>query len=410
VSARHASARHASARQRIPSRAALVKAITVQAVQWATSAADAAILADTFLALHQLLHAKPAPLRIRGDLTLIADPGKAGWQHPHAITLKLAPLLNPSQHHALSQWALLQNTTQHKATLQRHYLLSPSHLRRAWQMGRSLHSIRQELEQVTGDPLPAELVWQLRRWEQQWRQVRLYPATILEVSDTALLEQFTRSRSIRSCISRTLSPHAVVVRQGDMPALVRRMQRRGAQPSFSSTDLEDAASKPAASASASGFAQPDLAHAYVSALLLHHVTDWAHADLLRYRPPFAVVESLGHALSVEDRLLAQQLLADAKADYERAQQFGQATRLQPAMPITLAEESQRVAQLQIAIQNRTSRTITYCAANGQLSQRTLTPHRIEWHDAVPYLIAFCHLAQDERTFRIDRIQLIANSQ
>ncbi len=378
---------------------ALAKAFALQSVSVVPSVAIASEFAATFLALHQQLHTAQGPHKIQGTCLLMADPGKDGWVNPHAIYLPLCPTLTAGQRHAFSQIALLQHTMQAQGSLHRHYLLDSNHLRRAWQNGLSLRHIRNQLEEATANPLPEIVVWQLRRWERQWQQMRVYPATILEVSDPALLEEATRSRPIRACIARTLSPRAVVVRPNALPALLRRLRRRGAQPSVR-PGLGDEARI--------GYRleQPDLAHAYISALLFHHLAD---STSLNYRPPFAAVEALGQALSPNDHAFAHQLLTDALDDLERSRSRAS----QPAQPMlstmSFAHEERWVAQLQTDIQIGAQRQFTYRAANGQLSQRTVSPHRIEWHDAVPYLIAFCHLAQDERTFRIDRIQREAES-
>ena len=51
--------------------------------------------------------------------------------------------------------------------------------------------------------------------------------------------------------------------------------------------------------------------------------------------------------------------------------------------------------------------LTYHAAGSDVvTLRDVQPRRIEWRGAVPYLIAWCNLRQDERTFRIDRIMTL----
>jgi DNA polymerase-3 subunit epsilon len=53
------------------------------------------------------------------------------------------------------------------------------------------------------------------------------------------------------------------------------------------------------------------------------------------------------------------------------------------------------------VDNRQIR-ILYLGANGE-SERIITPRYLTQHGDNSYLIAFCHLRQDQRTFRLDRI-------
>ncbi|MFC1975318.1 WYL domain-containing protein [Chloroflexota bacterium] len=38
--------------------------------------------------------------------------------------------------------------------------------------------------------------------------------------------------------------------------------------------------------------------------------------------------------------------------------------------------------------------------------RQVEPYRLEWRSDTPYLVGFCHLAQAERVFRVDRIYAV----
>ncbi|MCB0198263.1 MAG: WYL domain-containing protein [Anaerolineae bacterium] len=46
----------------------------------------------------------------------------------------------------------------------------------------------------------------------------------------------------------------------------------------------------------------------------------------------------------------------------------------------------------------------YAASTNRLTDRLVEPYRLEWRGDTPYLIAFCHHAQSERMFRLDRIR------
>lgn len=62
--------------------------------------------------------------------------------------------------------------------------------------------------------------------------------------------------------------------------------------------------------------------------------------------------------------------------------------------------------LQAALDTQQDVIIHYSGAWGT-TQRTITPYYVTSHKRVVYVIAFCHLRQDQRTFRLDRIVEVA---
>jgi predicted DNA-binding transcriptional regulator YafY len=51
----------------------------------------------------------------------------------------------------------------------------------------------------------------------------------------------------------------------------------------------------------------------------------------------------------------------------------------------------------------------HTAGRQHLLSRRVDPLRLEWRGGVPYLVAFCHLRQEPRVFRVDRIERISES-
>ena len=51
--------------------------------------------------------------------------------------------------------------------------------------------------------------------------------------------------------------------------------------------------------------------------------------------------------------------------------------------------------------------ITYIDGKGQETSRKITPMRVQAINDYVYVIAFCHLRQAERSFRLDRIVAIS---
>ena len=50
--------------------------------------------------------------------------------------------------------------------------------------------------------------------------------------------------------------------------------------------------------------------------------------------------------------------------------------------------------------------ITYLDAEGNQTSRRITPLEIQEAGGAVYLVAFCHLRQAERNFRLDRISTV----
>ncbi len=75
-----------------------------------------------------------------------------------------------------------------------------------------------------------------------------------------------------------------------------------------------------------------------------------------------------------------------------------------ATTVTLSEQEQQAASsIQRAIGAGTKVTVSYLASDGQSTERQLTPLELRMEAKGSYLVAFCHLRNEERTFRLDRI-------
>ena len=47
--------------------------------------------------------------------------------------------------------------------------------------------------------------------------------------------------------------------------------------------------------------------------------------------------------------------------------------------------------------------IRYAASDGKQSERVVQPLKVTLREQATYLVAYCHLKREERTFRLDRI-------
>jgi len=60
-------------------------------------------------------------------------------------------------------------------------------------------------------------------------------------------------------------------------------------------------------------------------------------------------------------------------------------------------------ELEKALQTGEAILIEYLSARGEISRRWVLPLRLDERSGIRYLVAYCHLRQAERSFRIDRI-------
>ncbi len=59
--------------------------------------------------------------------------------------------------------------------------------------------------------------------------------------------------------------------------------------------------------------------------------------------------------------------------------------------------------LEEAMRAQTALRIRYQGNDGQQSVRVVQPRKVTLREQATYLVAYCHLKHEERTFRIDRI-------
>jgi predicted DNA-binding transcriptional regulator YafY len=101
------------------------------------------------------------------------------------------------------------------------------------------------------------------------------------------------------------------------------------------------------------------------------------------------------ALAKIERVLPEATRARIQA-VERTVVFGQ--RIAEAPPPTLA-----VTTLSAAVQAGRSVRLSYRAGDTGATERTFDPYGVVAHHGAWYTIGYCHLRQDQRTFRLDRI-------
>lgn len=83
--------------------------------------------------------------------------------------------------------------------------------------------------------------------------------------------------------------------------------------------------------------------------------------------------------------------------------------LKLAVSWTYPISSQWLLMVNLAAMNRQCLDISYRSAQGQTSQRVISPYGVVLHGRGWYLPAYCHMRQTFRVFRLDRVQHITES-
>lgn len=273
---------------------------------------------------------------------------------------------------------------------QRRYRLDRARVQRALERGADLAHILHFLESATGDALPRALIETLQTWAKEFGRVTLRRVTLIEAREPELLRQLTRVRRIRNAIRRPLSENIAIIREQDLRALLHSLERHGITPRVEFPRPTDRAAK-------RPFDQPTLAHLYLAARLGHALPDLIPTP---YRVPYAVLTDIEQQLAPRDRDLAAEIVEEVIAEIR--------VKITDSRRQTADADSSAVLHfIEDAIQAGAPLEIVYyTASRDETTTRVVEPRRIEWRGRTPYLVAYCRTRQDERVFRVDRIQQV----
>lgn len=264
------------------------------------------------------------------------------------------------------------------------YRLAAAGVQSALQHGQTAAGLLTLLEAAAG-PLPPALVAAIYRWAAAVERLTLRQVTLLETTDPALLQQLTADRRLRPALLETLSARAVRVNAARLPELLRRLAYRGYLPRLElPAPVATAADPPA-----------DAAVTLAAALRVYARL----ADTLGQPvpAPHTLAQAWQARLTAPQRDAAEQLAAALLAAlHQAAPPDGDYHLPAPTGPL--------LALLEAAIADQATVEFTYyTAGRAALTRRRADPLRLEWRGDVAYLIAFCHLHQAQRVFRVDRM-------
>jgi hypothetical protein len=263
---------------------------------------------------------------------------------------------------------------------------------RAVAAGVGVAQIFHHLQDSLARPLSRRQGRQIRQWAQSARQARIRTVTLLETADAALMGKLRSRRHSRALLGAPLSPTRAEINPQHLTALVDHLATLDLFVSPPTQTLPPAPS-------------PTTPHGdggiiYLALRLLMRLGD--HLPL-----PLSVrldqIDELRRSLSPH-QLAAADLHVQAILEELEALLSGY-LRL-PAWRIDV-DNKDVWPRLQRALQHEESITIHYWNAEQTTpSQRRITPYYIETRRHVHYLHAYCHLRQQERIFRVDRIERI----
>lgn len=107
------------------------------------------------------------------------------------------------------------------------------------------------------------------------------------------------------------------------------------------------------------------------------------------------VEAIEGALAKTERVMPEKLLTQARA-LQEAITFH-------VVPPPVQAQNEFVTMLSLAVKQRQQLHLRYLSFHGVESERAFDPYGIVFHDGYWYTSGYCHLREDLRTFRIDRI-------
>jgi len=276
------------------------------------------------------------------------------------------------------------------------YRLTRERFLRAMQRGYSLESILDLLERGTGDALPPVELGTFYRWAEDFAQVRIYPALLMVVRDPALLRELCAVRRIRQKLGQTLSARAITVDASQLDQLLHQLARRGIVPLLERP--------PTTGEAGATYALPLSPADRVSIVAALNCVYLLRDELgLDFYLPFPLVRDWEEALSQAERDAVSALLDEtARRLHDRLTPYH--AEYQPPFPV-----APLLPILEKAIARRATLEIEYHPAGDRpVTVRRVDPLRLEQRGrrGTVYLIAFCHLRGEERTFRVDRIAAV----
>ena len=120
------------------------------------------------------------------------------------------------------------------------YRITKASVTRAIQTGLHADDIKTILEQASGGDVPQNVHYSLMEWERQARRIEMWRnAILLEVDESALLDELFAHEQTRSLLGRRLAPCLVEVLPQQLPAIQTFLWQRNYLPSLVTAPTQD---------------------------------------------------------------------------------------------------------------------------------------------------------------------------
>jgi len=280
--------------------------------------------------------------------------------------------------------------------------------------------INNDLALALGHPsqpqMPSQRLQRLiRKWAKEGQRVRIQTQTIVQTENAQLMAELRRKKLIRNRLGPSISPNRAIINPNQIPALIQTLATLNIYTANPFNGQPDTSSSPNL-----GEGRRGLPPATQWMLLQLYRALGQHIDLPA-KIPWETQKALESQLSATERMSAAETARTIAAQIESSLN-GYLRIPSWKMPILMESDNQpsipnpkspvpnpqspttikRILQQTIAT-NQPIRIHYWSANQDQPLQRTVTPYYIEERNHIQYLTAYCHLRDEERTFRIDRI-------
>lgn len=282
------------------------------------------------------------------------------------------------------------------------YSYSIQHYAQMRSNGLSLPTIAAKLQTITKGTLPREVLQLLNRWEASLQICQLESEILLKVKEPEILSNLMNDLTLRNYFETRISPRYASVKPSMINNLIKVLSQRGLLPisgcKFGARPVN--------------VQEPHYAEEYI----LDGTIDPLYLAL-------SLISLLGDIIDVpynpssDVRNHLASLLTPDKVAYLDALANDTLMKIRDGMdgytiyPAILPETDLNLIRqtLDQAIEKQQSVEIIYhTAGRGERTTRIVEPHWIENHNGVLYLIGYCQLRQEERRFRLDRIESITH--
>ena len=294
------------------------------------------------------------------------------------------------------------------------------------------------LTAALGRPPSRRVISRLHTWALPGQQLRLRPLLVLEADTPDRLAQLRRHKLVRNRLGEVIAPNRIALNPTDAPALAQTLRTLGYHVEPPAPAPIDNSPPVPASTRRGPAAAPQVLDAAPltidnSQLTINHsppvpaaaprVLDAAQLTINPSLQYFLITlyQGLGQHLPLPIDLswdlrqaLRQQLTALQQASAESAahtllDQLQAALNgyLQlPAWHLPPTPDPEPIIRTALA-QGHDIELRYWGPSDGHVTTRRVTPYWIETRHHTLYLIGWCHLRQQERTFRLDRIEAVA---